>query len=185
MSSKSKGSVGLTGVTALFALVLAAAALALAALLYLQSPPAPAPAAGAAVEGVRKVVYHADYADPRRFSAMLTSINNMVNTYQKDLMEYDVRIVFVSHGIRFVTDDPLKGTPFAEDAMLKDRRGDLKNRLLSLQETQGVKLELCNITREAINLDEAKLYTGVELVQSGVVRAAELQDKGYAYLKIE
>ena len=134
---------------------------------------------------VIKVVYHADFADPRRFSAMLTSINNMVTTYQSDLVEYDVRIVFVSHGIRFVTDDPLRGTLFAEDALLKERRQDLRSRLQSLQETQGVKLELCNITREAVNLDEAKLMAGVELVQSGVVRLAELQHQGFAYLKIE
>jgi len=132
-----------------------------------------------------KVVYHADFADPRRFSAMLTSINNMVTTYQSDLAEYDVRVVFVAHGIRFVTDDPLRGTLFAEDAALKERRQDLKARLQSLQETQGVKLELCNLTREAINLDENKLMPGVELVQSGVVRLAELQHQGFAYLKIE
>ena len=93
--------------------------------------------------------------------------------------------MFVAHGIRFVTDDPLRGTLFAEDAALKERRQDLKGRLQSLQETLGVKLELCNLTREAIALDEAKLLVGVELVQSGVVRLAELQHQGYAYLKIE
>lgn len=144
-------------------------------------PPPPA----AAAPTVMKVVYHADYADPRRFSAMLTSINNMVTTYQSDLVEYDVRIVFVSHGIRFVTDDPLRGTLFAEDAALNERRQDLKARLQSLHETQGVKLELCNLTRVAINLDETKLMAGVELVQSGVVRLAELQRMGFAYIKIE
>ncbi len=165
------------------AAVLAILAVILAAGQYLRAEkkPEPPPAAVKAV----KVVYHADFADPRRFSAMLTSINNMVTTYQSDLVEYDVRIVFVSHGIRFVTDDPLRGTLFAEDAALKERRQDLKARLQSLQETQGVKLELCNLTREAIALDEAKLYSGVELVQSGVVRLAELQHQGYAYLKIE
>lgn len=166
------------------AVVLAVLALLLAAGQYLGKLKKPAPEATAAPAAV-KVVYHADFADPRRFSAMLTSINNMVTTYQSDLVEYDVRIVFVSHGIRFVTDDPLRGTLFAEDALLKERRQDLRSRLQSLQETQGVKLELCNITREAVNLDEAKLMAGVELVQSGVVRLAELQHQGFAYLKIE
>lgn len=168
----------------LAAAVLAVLALLLAAGQYLGKAKKPAPEAAAAPALV-KVVYHADFADPRRFSAMLTSINNMVTTYQSDLVEYDVRIVFVSHGIRFVTDDPLRGTMFAEDALLKERRQDLRSRLQSLQETQGVKLELCNITREAVNLDEAKLMAGVELVQSGVVRLAELQHQGFAYLKIE
>jgi hypothetical protein len=40
-------------------------------------------------EEVARVVYHADYADPRRFSAMLTSINNMVTHYQNELIDYD------------------------------------------------------------------------------------------------
>lgn len=168
----------------LAAAVLAVLALLLAAGQYLGKAKKPAPEA-AATPALVKVVYHADFADPRRFSAMLTSINNMVTTYQTDLVEYDVRIVFVSHGIRFVTDDPMRGTLFAEDTLLKERRQDLRSRLQSLQETQGVKLELCNITREAVNLDEAKLMAGVELVQSGVVRLAELQHLGFAYLKIE
>ena len=140
----------------------------------------PAPA-----EQVEKVVYHADFADPRRFSAMLASINNMVTVYQSDLKEYDVRIVFVSHGIRFLTADPLKGTPFAEDAALRAQRKELLERVRSLHDTQGVKLELCNITLEAARLDPKKLLPGVQLVPSGVVRLAELQHQGFAYLKIE
>ncbi len=36
-------------------------------------------------EEVIKVVYHADFADPRRFSAMLSNIHNMVSTYQSEL----------------------------------------------------------------------------------------------------
>ena len=132
-----------------------------------------------------KVVYHADFSDPRRFSAMLTSINNMVTFYQNELIEYDVRIVFVAHGIRFLTNDALKDTPFASDAALDERRENLHGRLSSLQSVQGVKLELCDITRTGINLPKDDLYKGVELVPSGVVRIAELQSYGFAYIKIE
>jgi intracellular sulfur oxidation DsrE/DsrF family protein len=136
-------------------------------------------------DDIAKVVYHVDYADPRRYSAMLTSINNMATTFQDDIADYDIRIVFVAHGIRFITDDKLKGTPFAEDADLAKRREELKGRLASLRDVQGIKLELCDITRRQIGLDEDKLYTGVELVTSGVVRLSKLQKQGYAYLKIE
>jgi intracellular sulfur oxidation DsrE/DsrF family protein len=134
---------------------------------------------------VVKVVYHADFSDSRRFSAMLTSINNMVTFYQNELIEYDVRIVFVSHGIRFLTNDRLEGTPFESDKGLEQRRSNLKGRLTSLQDVQEVKLELCDITRTQIDLDAGKLYPGVELVHSGVVRIAELQHLGFAYIKIE
>jgi len=136
-------------------------------------------------EDVIKVVYHADFADPRRFSAMLTNIHNMVSTYQSELKEYVVHIVFVSYGIRFVTQDKLAGTPFAEDAALKRRRADLLARLATLRDTDGVKLELCDITREAVHLPREKIIPGVALVPSGVVRIAELQHQGFAYLKVE
>lgn len=143
------------------------------------------PSVASAEDDVAKVVYHADFSDPRRFSAMLTSINNMVTHYQNELIEYDVRIVFVAHGIRFVTGDKLEGTPFAEDAALAERRDNLKGRLESLQSVQEVKLELCDITRSQINLNAEKLYNGVDSVPSGVVRIAELQNEGFAYIKIE
>lgn len=136
-------------------------------------------------EEVARVVYHADYADPRRFSAMLTSINNMVTHYQNELIDYDVRIVFVAQGIRFLTDDKLTGTPFVEDAAFAERREDLKGRMLSLYKVQDVKLELCEITRTGIDLPAEKLYPEVVAVPSGVVQIAELQKRGFAYLKIQ
>ena len=132
-----------------------------------------------------RVVYHADFADPRRFSAMLTSINNMVTYYKNDLIDYDIRIVFVSHGVRFLTDDKLENTPFAADTALEERRSNLKGRLTTLNKVHGVKLELCNITLTEVGLSEDALYEGVELVPSGVVRLAELQTAGFAYIKIE
>ena len=134
---------------------------------------------------VFKVVYHADFADPRRYSAMLTSINNMVTHYQNELIDYDVRIVFVSHGIRFLTDDKLENTPFKSDVKLEEQRDNLHGRLNALNTVQGVKLELCDITRTQIGLPEEKLYKDVKLVHSGVARLAELQHQGFAYLKIE
>lgn len=158
-------------------------------LLLVTAPALTVPAARAADTGsddaVAKVVYHADFADPRRFSAMLTSINNMVTWYQNELIDYDVRIVFVAHGIRFLTDDRLEGTPFAADAALEERRSNLRGRLSTLHSVQGVRLELCDITRSQINLARDRLYQGVEIVPSGVVRLAELQGRGFAYIKIE
>jgi hypothetical protein len=157
----------------------------LALILCLLAGPGLATAAEDADSDVAKVVYHADFSDPRRFSAMLTSINNMVTWYQDELTDYDIRIVFVAHGIRFLTDESLEGTPFATDAALEERRENLQGRLVSLNTVQDVKLELCDITRAQINLAEDKLYKGVEKVPSGVVRIAELQGQGFAYIKIE
>jgi intracellular sulfur oxidation DsrE/DsrF family protein len=142
-------------------------------------------AVAAEAEPVARVVWHVDFGDPRRLSAMTQNVNNMVTTYQNQLEDFDIRIVFLAAGIRFVTNDPLKGTPFAEDAALKARRKELLERVKSLHDTQNIKLELCEITRESVPLDREKLLAGVELVPSGVVRIAELQHQGFAYLKTE
>jgi hypothetical protein len=134
---------------------------------------------------VAKVVWHVDFADARRLSAMIQNVNNMVTTYQGNLDDYDVRIVFLSGGIRFLTTDPLKGTPFEEDAAYRAARPDLITRLQQLRTLHDVKLEVCEITREQLQLPKDKVIEGVAPVRSGVVRIAELQAKGYAYLKVE
>ena len=134
---------------------------------------------------VAKVVYHADYADPARFSSMLTSIFNMATTYENQFIDYDIRIVFLSHGIRFLTQDRLNGTPFEVDNKFAEQRKELITRLKTLHNMQNINLSLCNITREAINLDKDKLIPGVTLVTSGVVEIAKLQHQGFAYLKVQ
>lgn len=136
-------------------------------------------------ETVARVVWHVDYGDPRRFSSMLTSIFNMVTTYENQLRDYDVRIILLGHGIRFATRDKLKGTPFEEDKELAERRENLMTRLNSLREVSGVKVGLCDITRNAIGLDKSKIMPGIELVTSGVVEIARLQSEGFAYLKAD
>lgn len=139
-----------------------------------------------AKEDTVKVVYHADFADPRRFSAMLTSVNNMVTYYTNELVNFDVRIVFVAHGIRFLTDNALTGTPFAQDTELAEQRENLRGRLNALNSVHQVKMEVCDITRSQINLAPAMLYSYVQSVPSGVVRLADLQTRqGFTYLKIE
>ncbi|AHE97078.1 DsrE family protein [Thioalkalivibrio paradoxus] len=143
-----------------------------------------APKAASAAEA--RVVYHADFADPRRFSAMLTSINNMVMHYDDNFIDYDVRIVFVAHGIRFVTDDTLEGTPFAEDEQLREDRSTLRGRLQSLNSLHNVRLELCEITQNSVGLAGDAVYDAVDFIPSGVVRIAELQnEQGFAYVKVE
>lgn len=142
-------------------------------------------ASTSAAAQVAKVVWHVDFADARRLSAMIQNVNNMVTTYQGNLDDYDVRIVFLSGGIRFLTTDALKGTPFEEDAAFRAARPDLITRVQQLRLLHNVKLELCEITREQLNLPKDRIIEGVAPVRSGVVRIAELQSKGYAYLKVE
>lgn len=132
-----------------------------------------------------KVVYHVDFNDPTRYSATLTSINNIMNFYQNELMEPEVHLVFVGYGLRFTTDDALKGTPYEHDAALLERRDELKGRLDALITVRGVKVHLCDKTRDEVGLAKDKVYKGIELTPSGVAKIAILQSEGFAYLKIQ
>ncbi|GAB6070018.1 hypothetical protein JCM30760_11150 [Thiomicrorhabdus hydrogeniphila] len=132
-----------------------------------------------------KVVYHVDFKDPTRYSATLTSINNIMNFYESELMEADVHLVFVGYGLRFATDDNLKGTPYEADKALLDRRAELKGRLESLIKVRGVKVDLCDKTRDEIALPKDKIYKGIDFTPSGVAKIAILQSEGYSYLKVQ
>lgn len=139
-----------------------------------------------AFEPEAKVVYHVDYGDSQRLSSMLTSINNMMMYYEDAFMDVDVRVVFMSDGIRFTTDDDLEGTPFEVDAEFLEARDELRGRMSGLQQTYGVQYELCDITRMSVRLDTDQIHDDVERVPSGVVRLAELQnEEGFAYIKID
>ena len=138
-----------------------------------------------AQDDTQRVVYHVDFADPTRYSATLTSINNLILDAEQTLQPWDVHLVLVGHGIRFATDDPLEGTPYAADEELEERRAELKGRLQTLIEVREVKVHLCDTTRKEIGLSKDKLYDGVGLVNSGVAKIADLQRQGYAYLKIQ
>ncbi|WP_322521248.1 DsrE family protein [Guyparkeria halophila] len=138
-----------------------------------------------AQDDAQRVVYHVDFADPTRYSATLTSINNLINDAEQTLLPWDVHLVLVGYGIRFATDDPLEGTPYAADEALNERRDELKGRLQTLIEIRNVKVHLCDFTRQEINLSKDKLYEGIGLVNSGVAKIADLQRQGYAYLKIQ
>lgn len=139
----------------------------------------------AQADDTQRVVYHVDFADPTRYSATLTSINNLINDAEQTLLPWDVHLVLVGYGIRFATDDPLEGTPYAADEALNERRDELKGRLQTLIEIRNVKVHLCDFTRQEINLSKDKLYEGIGLVNSGVAKIADLQREGYAYLKIQ
>ena len=140
--------------------------------------------AQAADEGA-KVVYHVDFKDPTRYSATLTSINNIINYYESELMMPEIHLVFVGYGIRFTTDDNLKGTPYAAKKALLDRREELKGRLSALVNVRDVKVHLCDKTHNKINLSTDKLYDFIGTTPSGVAKIAMLQSEGFAYLKVQ
>jgi intracellular sulfur oxidation DsrE/DsrF family protein len=125
-------------------------------------------------------LYHCDFGDPKRFGQLLTNMNNHLGVYEFDTMR--VKLVLVTHGagVKFFLND-LADTPWAKDEV----NPDLYKRFTGLTKF-GVEAYLCEITfkRNKIDLAKAKQDSFLKFVPSGVATVAELQSKGYGYIKV-
>jgi uncharacterized protein len=125
-------------------------------------------------------LYHCDFGDPKRFGQLLTNMNNHLSVYEFDNMK--VKLVMVTHGagVQFFLDD-LSGTPWADNKI----DPDLYKRFAGLTKF-GVEAYLCEITfkRNKIDFAKAKKDSFLKFVPSGVATVAELQSKGFAYIKV-
>ena len=125
-------------------------------------------------------LYHCDFGDVQRFSQMLTNINNHLSVYEFDPMR--VKLVIVTHGagIKYFLANRA-GTPWEKDQIDED----LFKRYVGLTKF-GVECYLCEITykRNKIELSKTRDDASLKFVPSGVATVAELQSKGFAYLKV-
>jgi intracellular sulfur oxidation DsrE/DsrF family protein len=125
-------------------------------------------------------LYHCDFGDQKRFGQLLTNMNNHLSVYEFDTMR--VKLVLVTHGagVKFFLND-LSGTPWAKDEV----DPELYKRFVGLTKF-GIEAYLCEITfkRNKIDLAKAKKDSFLKFVPSGVATVAELQAKGYGYIKV-
>jgi len=124
-------------------------------------------------------LYHCDFGDPQRFSQMLTNMNNHLSAYDFDTMR--IKLVMVVHGagLKFFLADRA-GTPWEKETIDEE----LYKRVVGLSKF-GIEAYLCRITyqRNKIDFEKTRKDAFLKLVPSGVATVAELQTRGYAYLK--
>jgi intracellular sulfur oxidation DsrE/DsrF family protein len=125
-------------------------------------------------------VYHCDFGDPKRFSLMLSNINNHLSVYEFDPFKIKIVTVALGDGIKFFLHD-LSGTPWAGEKI----DSDFYKRFTGLSK-YGVEAYLCEITFAQYRIDKAKVGNDsfLKFVPSGVATLGALQGVGYAYLKV-
>lgn len=125
-------------------------------------------------------IYHCDFGDPGRVRQMITNITNHLSIYDFD--PFKAKIVVVAHGQGIKPFlDTLEGTPWAAETP----NPDLIERYASVAK-YGVDVLLCRITFKNNKIDEKKARSDsfIKLVPSGVATVAELQGKGFSYIKV-
>ena len=125
-------------------------------------------------------LYHCDFGDPQRFSAMLQNMLNHYSAYEFDSFKLKLVMVVHSAGIKFFLDD-LAGTPWEKETI----DPDIYKRFVGLTK-YGVEAYLCQITYKRLKIDPGKTRKDafLKFVPSGVATVAELQSKGFGYLKV-
>src|SRR5581483_4389171 len=125
-------------------------------------------------------LYHCDFGDPQRFSAMLQNMNNHYSAYDFDAFRLKLVMVIHSAGIKFFLDD-LSGTPWEKETI----DPELYKRVAAVAK-YGAEAYLCQITYKRLKIDPLKTRSDafLKFVPSGVATVAELQSKGFAYLKV-
>jgi len=125
-------------------------------------------------------LYHCDFGNDARYSAMLRNINNHLSAYDFDPLRIKLVIVAHSAGIKYHL-KTLAGTQWAKQTI----DPELAKRMDALGK-YGVEVYLCQITfkTDKIDFNQAKDAPYIRMVPSGVGTVGALQAKGYGYLKV-
>jgi intracellular sulfur oxidation DsrE/DsrF family protein len=113
-----------------------------------------------------KVVYHINDAKTQALAG-LRNVKNHLDTDPKA----QITVVTHAEGVDFLM----------QDAM--DRNGNPYEIAVQLLVARGVKFEVCEITLKNRGLKKEQFIQEASFVPSGVVRLAQLQHQGYAYIK--
>jgi hypothetical protein len=114
-----------------------------------------------------KIFYHLDEAGPAKAIAVLTNIQNHVDTVGWTNIE---AFELVVHG------------PALRTFLAKDIDPEVRGKLEKLM-AGGLRVDACEITLKRQRLDVHALVEGLTPVPSGVARVMELQELGYTYVK--
>ena len=114
-----------------------------------------------------KIFYHLNEAGNAKAIAVLTNIQNHVDTVGWENIE---ALELVVHG-------PALRTFRAKD-LEPEVRGKVEKLLVG-----GLRIDACQIALKSQKLELRELLEGLTAVPSGVARVMELQELGYAYVK--
>ena len=126
-----------------------------------------------------KAVYDVRKSNPRALDMYLKAILTNVENLEKEGVEADLVMVFISHAVKFINTDPT----LEDEADYGDALASVARSIVKLQE-KGVRMEACNGATRAFNVDNDTLLPGIEPVRSGFISLMGYQNNGYALVPV-
>jgi len=115
----------------------------------------------------QKVAYHVNHLDSAY--GAFRNVKNHLNA----LGDKNVEIIVVTHS---------KGA-FALVDGTKDKKGHTFEETIQKLANRGVKFQICANTIRGKKIDKNKINLNAKIIPSGVAQLADLQQKGYYYIK--
>ncbi|QGT78085.1 hypothetical protein GM160_03790 [Guyparkeria halophila] len=135
----------------------------------------------AAIGGLEniKAVYDVRKSNPNALDMYLKAIITNVENLEKEGVQADLVMVFISHSVKFINTEPTMET----EADYGDALASIARSIETLQDL-GVRIEACNGATRAFNVDNDTLLPGIEPVRSGFISLMGYQNNGYALIPV-
>lgn len=135
----------------------------------------------AAIDGLEnlKAVYDVRKSNPNALDMYLKAIITNVENLEREGVDADLVMVFISHSVKFINTAPALET----EADYGEALASIAQSIETLQEI-GVRMEACNGATRAFNVDNDTLLPGIEPVRSGFISLMGYQNNGYALIPV-
>lgn len=139
-------------------------------------------------DDVVKVVYQCDFPEADRIHLMLNTINNAVEYYNKNFIQYEIDIVALGPCLQYVMKD-FNHTGFEEKPYITQggpTGAGTRSRLKALQldGSDKIKIYACKNTMDKNHVADNQIEDFATTTPAGVIKIIDLQRSGYAYIKI-
>lgn len=126
-----------------------------------------------------KGIYDVRQSDPRALARSLAGIKGNIKNLEKEGVDRDLVIAFMSHAVRFIHTDP----SFELETEHTQALQDIRERIAELKDL-GVRMEACSTATRAFGVDNDTLLDGIVPVRSGYIALMGYQNNGYALVAV-
>jgi intracellular sulfur oxidation DsrE/DsrF family protein len=150
--------------------------------LFLAGPVAAAPAGmkyddSAALKGVEqgRGVFLVDIANPNKLALYMNLIPGTYERLQKQGVEPDFVLVFIGPSVKYIT----KPSDSLADLQHSEARKRIRAGIEKLRDLPNVRMEVCNVALEVMEVKPERLLPGMEVVSDGFISVMGYQEQGY------
>ena len=131
----------------------------------------------AALKGVSdgQGVFLVDIGNPDKLALYMNLIPGTYERLEKQGVDPDFVLVFIGPSVRYIT----QPSDSLADLQHREARKRIRKGINELQAKADVRLEVCNVALEVMDVAPERLLPGLEVVSDGFISVIGYQEQGY------